>query len=88
MESATGQAALMLRRTMRAGRSIAEIRRHLFMTFDSADLDGGGIGPSDRQLLEAQSAAALRVRELSRYLAHDLDGDAAVAMSELRRSPI
>lgn len=86
LEIASGQAVMLLRQQVRAGQSVAEMRQQLFRVFDAADLDGGGIGASDKRLLEEQVAAMLRVKRLTSLLRHDLDNDGAVTTEELRRS--
>jgi Ca2+-binding EF-hand superfamily protein len=80
------QAAQMLRRHVRAGRSVDEIRGGVLRLFDAADLDGGGIGESDHLVRMQQFSAKQRVALLMKLLVHDLDNDGALTEEELRRS--
>lgn len=84
--AAKAQAELLLQRFARAGTLVDEARQRLLGSYEAQDLDGGGVGESDRVLGAKVAAAQQRAKRLTELLRHDLDGDGAVTETELRQA--
>jgi len=86
LEAAADAATAMMQLFIRQGTLVEQLRSRAGTIFESEDLDGGGVGPTDDALRAEKERASLRARQVSAMLTHDLDADGAVTEAELRRS--